>query len=366
MKFSCNYKEIRNVIQLIEKVAGKNSSLPILNTILFSVAGNNLTLKTTNLEVGVEFYLTVFNSKDGSICLPAQLISNVLNTIPPTETINFELKDNLVLVDTVNHQSEIKGFTTDDFPIIPKVDDGPSFSLPISLFTIGLKSVIYASALSDIKPEIASVYLYHNGEYLVFVSTDSFRLAEKKIPLKLENEIPSIIIPIKNITDILRIIDGVKGDMVIKVDKNQISFYHQSFLITSRVIDGVYPDYRQIMPKTFLTNILISQSDLTEALKVSTIFADKFHHVNLKTINKDKKCEISAVNQDIGKTNTLINSEITGDDIEIKVNARYLTESFNSLDSERIQLQSSGLNKPLLITGVGNKTFSYLVMPVNR
>ncbi|MBI2482484.1 MAG: DNA polymerase III subunit beta [Candidatus Vogelbacteria bacterium] len=366
MKFSCNYKEIKNIILLIEKIAGKNSSLPILNTIFFLIKDNKLTLKVTNLEVGVEFYLTVFDSKNGSICLPAQLIAGVLGTIPPTEIITFELKDGIVLVDTFNHHSKIKGFLPDDFPTIPQVIDGVNFSLPISLFLLGLKSVVYASATSDIKPEIASVYLYHDGEYLVFVSTDSFRLAEKKIPLTLINETPSIIIPIKNVNDISRVIEGAKGEIVIKVDKNQLSLYHSSFLITSRIIDGVYPDYRQIIPKNFSTTVLISQLELTEALKVSTIFADKFHHVNLLINPKNKICEVSAINQDIGQTTTSINNESNGEEIEVKVNARYLTESFNSLDAERIELKSSGVNKPLLISGVGNKLFKYLVMPVNR
>ncbi len=366
MKFSCNYKEIKNIIQLIERIAGKNSSLPILNTILFSVTDKILTLKVTNLEVGVEFYLPVFDSKVGSICLPAQLIASVLGTIPQVETITFELKDGVILVDTFNHHSKIKGFLPDDFPTIPQVKEGIEFSLPLSLFIIGLKSVVYASATSDIKPEIASVYIYHDGEYLVFVSTDSFRLAEKKIPLTLIEEIPPIIIPIKNISDILRVVDGSKGDILIKVDKNQISFYHSSFMITSRIIDGVYPDYRQIMPKSFTTTSLVSQLELTEALKVSTIFADKFHHVFININPKTKQYEVSAVNQDIGQTNTILNNEANGEEVELKVNARYLTESFSALDAERIEFKCSGAAKPLLITGVGNKSFRYLVMPVNR
>ncbi len=366
MKFSCNYRDIKNAIQLIEKTASKNLSLPILNTILFSINNNKLTLKTTNLEVGVEFYLTVFDSKNGSICLPAQLISNILNTIPSTDTISFNLNEGVVLIKTNKHQSEIKGFLPDDFPIIPQVEEGVEFSLPTSLFILGLKSVSYASAVSDIKPEIASIYLYHNGDDLVFVSTDSFRLAEKKIPLSVLDDIPSIIIPIKNISDIIRVVEGLKGNIKIKVDKNQLTIYHQDFLITSRIIDGVYPDYRQIIPKVSSTNILVSQNELVEALKISTIFSDKFNHVNIMVDNKKQQCQILVTNQDVGKAITTLNCEISGEDLEFKINARYLTESFSSLDSDRIQLHCSGANKPILINGVGNRSFSYLIMPVNR
>src|SRR5690606_19672606 len=145
----------------------------------------------------------------------------------------------------------------------------------------GVKSVIYASALSDIKPEISSVYIYQDNQHLVFVATDSFRLAEKRVLIDKNTEIDPLIIPFKNISEIVKIIGDKKGVMEIKTDNNQISLSIDDLYITSRLIDSVFPDYKQIIPKEFKTKVLVNKEDLIQGVKMVNVFGDKLNKVKI-------------------------------------------------------------------------------------
>ena len=151
--------------------------------------------------------------------------------------------------------------------------EGKTFEIESKKLIDGIKSVYYSASFSDIKPEISSVFIYQENNDLVFVSTDSFRLAEKKIKMRNLEEIEGIIIPFKNIPEILRVIGGFLGIIRICFNKNQISFSFENTYLTSRIIDGVFPDYRQIIPKDIKTEATLLKQDLINALNLSNIFS---------------------------------------------------------------------------------------------
>jgi DNA polymerase-3 subunit beta len=187
------------------------------------------------------------------------------------------------------------------FPSIPRVSSGNSFSLNAADFVKGLKAVWYSSSVSSIKPELASVYVYCENEFVVFVATDSFRLAEKRVKIKKTKDFGQILIPYKNIPDIMRVLEAIPGEVAVELDKNQISFSYEGIYLISRVVDGVFPDYKQIIPKQSATEAIVLKQDLVNALKLSNIFSDKFHQVNVKVLPQAKKCEIRTKNNDIGE-----------------------------------------------------------------
>jgi DNA polymerase-3 subunit beta len=221
--------------------------------------------------------------------------------------------------------------------------------------------------VSDIKPEISSVYMYQDGnDEIVFVSTDSFRLAEKKIKVKGIPEFPGIIIPYKNIIEIIRVLGDTDSEVSITLSKNQISLSTGMTYITSRIIDGVFPDYKQIVPKESTTTVVALKQDLVSALKLSNIFSDKFNQITCVVKPGEKLFEVYAKNTDVGENTASIAASLTGQPIEINCNYRYVMDCFQSIGADSVSFDFAGANRPLMIRGISDTSFLYLVMPMNR
>jgi DNA polymerase-3 subunit beta len=254
----------------------------------------------------------------------------------------------------------------EDFPTLPVVSGDEAFSMPADKFVDGIKSVWYSASASDMKPEIASICIYSEGENIIFVATDSFRLAEKKIFLKEKTSFHHVLIPQKNIIEILRVLDGVVGNVNINVSKNQISFSLQDkdIYITSRVVDGIFPDYRQIIPKEFTTESTVLKQDIMNALKVTNLFSDKFNRVDISVDVSCKKFIIESKNSSIGENVTTIDATLSGKNISCGFNQKYIIDSFQSLKQDSIIFRFSGEGRPLVIRGVSDQSFMYLIMPL--
>jgi DNA polymerase-3 subunit beta len=316
--------------------------------------------------LGIEVEIPAKIEKEGLVAISGAVLSGVFSNVVPNENVSLESVDGNLLVKTKKSKIKLKGQPNEDFPTIPRVT-GTEFEIDSKKLIDGIKSVYYSSSPSDIKPEISSVFIYTNEENLVFVSTDSFRLAEKKVKVKGLPEISGILIPFKNVSEILRVFSEYSSVVKVSFNKNQISFSSPGVYLTSRVIDGVFPDYKQIIPKSFGTEVVALKQDIVNALKISNIFSDKFNQVHLTIDPKQKLFEIQTKNSDIGENQTTVDAALTGDRMEINFNYRYLTDGFQSIDADSVTLQLNGLNKPVVIRPVsGDQTFLYLVMPMNR
>jgi DNA polymerase-3 subunit beta len=232
-------------------------------------------------------------------------------------------------------------------------------------FVKGLKSVSYSSSVSSVKPELSSVYVNCDGDSVIFAATDSFRLAEKKIHLKKTKDFGSILIPFQSVPEIIRVLEGT-GDVNVILDQNQISFAFENTYLVSRIIDGVFPDYKQIIPKSYSTEIVCLKQDLMNALKLSHVFSDKFNQINFSVDPAAKSMELATKNSDIGENTTTVDAAITGEKLAINFNHKYVNDCFQSIDSDSVAFHFGGLNKPLLITPGSDQSFRYLVMPMNR
>src|SRR3989338_3909530 len=209
-----------------------------------------------NLSLGIEVEIAAKIESEGIVAISGQVLAGTFLNIFQNENIKLEGVDGNLLVQTKKSQIKLKGQPHDDFPTIPTVS-GAEFEIEAKKLTEGIKSVYYSSSPSDIKPEISSVYIYTNEDNLVFVSTDSFRLAEKKIKIKGLEEIHGLLLPFKNVSEILRIFDDTRGVVKVCFNKNQISFSSDNIYLTSRIIDGNFPDYRQIIPKETKTEAIL-------------------------------------------------------------------------------------------------------------
>lgn len=365
MKLECRITEIKNGISQAEKITGKNLTLPILNSVLLIASNKSLKLRATNLSLGVEIEIPAKIEKEGILAISGSVLSGIFSNISQNENIVLESVDGNLLIKTKKSQIKLKGQPCDDFPTIPRVT-GSSFEIDAKKLIEGIKSVYYSSSPSDIKPEISSVFIYTNGDNLVFVSTDSFRLAEKKVKVKGVEEILGILIPFKNVSEILRIFGDYQGVVNVCFNKNQISFSSDGIYLTSRIIDGVFPDYRQIIPKTTTTESVMLKQDLLNALKLSNIFSDKFNQVNLKIIPKEKLFELSSSNNEVGENKTDIDAAISGEEVELSFNYKYFLDCFQSITTDSVAIKLSGATKPIVVSPVSDQTFTYLIMPMNK
>ncbi|MFA5095523.1 MAG: DNA polymerase III subunit beta [Candidatus Paceibacterota bacterium] len=365
MKLECGIEQIKNGILQVEKITGKNLTLPILNSILFIAEGKSLKLRATNLSIGVEIEIPAKIEKEGIVAISGAVLAGVFSNVFQNENVRLESEDGNLLIKTKKNRIKLKGQTYDDFPTIPAVE-GETFEIESKKLIEGIKSVYYSSSPSDIKPEISSVYIFSDENNLVFVSTDSFRLAEKKIKIKNTEEIPGILIPFKNIPEILRIFGEIQDVIKVCFNKNQISFSSNNIYLTSRIIDGVFPDYRQIIPKEFKVEAVVLKQDLLNALKISNIFSDKFNQINLKISQKEKIFELSSQNNDIGENKTYLDAAIKGEDVSLGFNYKYFLDCFQSINTDSISIKLNQPSKPIVISGNSDNSFTYLIMPMNK
>src|SRR3989344_3689642 len=184
MKIECIKEQLEEAINKASKIAGKNITLPVLSGIYFEAKQNLLSIKATNLDLGISITLPVKVAEPGIVVVPAHVISSFISSLSKDKNININTKDQILEIKTSATKTSIKTLPSDDFPIIPEIEDDKAFSIPAKDFILGIRSVIYAAAVGSIKPELSSISITHNGEFLVFVATDSFRLAEKKIRVK--------------------------------------------------------------------------------------------------------------------------------------------------------------------------------------
>ncbi|MES3031981.1 MAG: DNA polymerase III subunit beta [Patescibacteria group bacterium] len=365
MKLECKTEEIKNKISQVERITGKNLTLPVLNSILLIASGKSLKLRSTNLSLGIEVEIPAKIEKEGVVAISGSVLGGIFSNIIQNENVLIESVDGNIFIQTKKSKIKLKGQPHEDFPTIPKVS-GMDFEIESKKLLDGIKSVYYSSSVSDIKPEISSVFIHTKEDALVFVSTDSFRLAEKKIKVKGLPEISGILIPFKNIPEMLRVFGESPSVIKVSFNKNQISFTSDDVYLTSRVIDGIFPDYRQIIPKTSSTNAIVLKQDLLNSLKLSNIFSNKFNQVNLKISPKEKIFELSAMNNDIGENKTYVDAALTGENIELGFNYKYFLDCFQSITTDSVSIKFSGAASPLVISPVSDTSFTYLIMPMNR
>ncbi len=366
MKIESVKEKLASAVAKAEKVTGRNASLPILKCVFIEAKDNNLTIKATNLDLGIEIQIPVKVIENGQVAAPGTILNGFLSNVGNEKSIILETIENNLHVSTSKNSTIIKSFSSEEFPSIPRIESPNGFNIASEDFIEGLRSVSYSSATSTIKPELSSVKIYPEGDSIVFVATDGFRLAEKKVRTKKNVDFPAVLVPIKNVSEIIRIIDDIKSEISILIDKNQMAIMVDDLYLVSRTTEGNFPNYKAIFPKEFISEVTILKQDLINSLKLSTIFTDTFNHVKLTVHSKEKQMEIISKNNDVGENSSLITATVKGDDLSLNFNFRYISDAFNSLKSDSLTFMFSGTNTPLVIKGVHDDSFSYVVMPMNR
>lgn len=365
MKFETPLDILHTNLSIAARFAERKANLPVLGCVLVMAEGNRLTLRATNLECGIEIVIPAKVSKEGVVAVPANVFAGFLSNARG-KSVSAELKGEVLKVETERANASIKTLPHEDFPILPRVSAERSFKIKSEDLLRAIKSVAYCASLSSIKPELQSVLLYAEGGKLTVVATDSFRLAEKQAPLRAGGSVPELLLPARNAAELMRILEGVRAEVEVYYNDNQLSLQHEGLYYTSRLLDGAFPNYRQILPKTFSTEAVVLREEMAGALKSLSVFADKFAQVSLTIEPSKKSMFLSSRNPDVGEQVSTVKAAVEGEEVSVSFNGRYLADSLQAVQGDSVRLHSNGPGKAMLIKDAGDDSFFYLAMPMNR
>jgi len=364
---------IKNGLNIVERISSKSITLPILNNILISTEKNFLNLSVTDLEIGIKWWALTKIEEGGGITVPSRLFSNFINLLP-NKKILLEIKNNILFVECENYKTKINGLTADEFPIIPRITNTEFISLKNSLFCQGLSRVVDIPVSSTIKPEISGVYFTFEKDLITIAATDSFRLGEKKITLKNNfplKEIYSFILPQKTAKEIINIFGGKEGEMKIYFSPNQIMFEssmeetdHPEVQVVSRLIEGEYPNYQEIIPNKYTTTFILDKNEFLNQIKTASLFSGKINEVKIKTELKENKIKLFSQSPDIGEYQSSIAGKIKGEPIDISFNHHFLIDGLSNIKSSEVIFGLSGGSGPGVLKPVGDDSYIYVVMPI--
>ena len=365
MKFETTLSTLLEATSITSRFTEKKNNLPVLSCVLLVVEGNRIILRATNLECGVEVVIPAKVSSDGIAAVPASVLNGFLSNTRG-KTVSAAIAGELFKIETERAQASIKTLSHDDFPVLPRVSAEHSFKIKSGDFVRAIRSVVHCASMSAIKPELQSVLIYGEAGKLIAAATDSFRLAEKTVPLRAGGSVPEMLIPARNAAELVRILENVNAEIELYYNDNQISVQTDGVYYTSRLLDGSFPKYRQILPKSFTTEAVVLREDMAGALKSLSIFADKFAQVSLSLDTAKKSMFLSSRNPDVGEQISTIKAAISGNSVSVSFNGRYLADSLQSISGDSVRLHSNGPGKAMLIKDAGDESFLYLAMPMNR
>ena len=367
MKIECIIDKLQYAISYVTVTASRHVITPLLQNVYLEAKDHTLTLRSTSIDISSQVTIPVKVLEEGTCLIYVDTFTRLFQSITTQEkNITLEKKDTTLVVVYGKNKHTLKCSTEEDFPHIPNIEDNSqTITLPVATFIESITSVSFAAAQTDLKPEIASVYMYSVDNTLVSVSTDSFRLAEKKI--KVKNIQPlHLLIPIKHSGDLLKLLKNMKGDITLTFNKNTLLIRENEALVHIRLIDGVFPNYQQIIPTNFGTSITLLKQDLVNVLRTMFLFTDRFYQINIEMLDGQKQCVLSTDNGDNGSSEQYIQSQNQGENIQLRLNGKYLQDTLAYLLKESMIIQCVNPQKPIVVKSIHDDSYTYLIMPLSR
>ena len=359
-------KDFAEAVNIVSRFAErKSATLPVLSGIAIIAGDAGIKLRATNLETGIDLKVEGIIKDPGVIALPATVLREITSSFGGAGTMTLEHAGETVVITSDGGRSTLKTLPYEDFPILPLPESPKAkFSLTGDALRDLIGAVVTCASTSTVRPELASVLVSAEGGVIKAVATDSFRLAEKRTSQS--GKVPpfSMLIPAKNAVDVLQALPT--GDIEITLDDHQCAFSWKEGVLVTRLVASTYPDYTQIIPKTFVSEATVLRKDFESALRRVAVFSDAFQKVRLGFSVKQKQLTLSARNSDVGESSEQIASAISGEEIELSFNHRYLSSPLSLIDTDSITVSASGIGRAAVIKGAGESSFLYLVMPMNQ
>ncbi|MDD5340910.1 MAG: DNA polymerase III subunit beta [Patescibacteria group bacterium] len=384
MKATCTQENLKRGLNIVSHISSKNTSLQILGNVLIKADKNVVSLITTNLEMGVRCQVRAKVYKEGSYTVNSRLLNDFVGLLK-NEKVDLELKDDALEVWTDNQETKIKGESAEEFPLIPQISKKSAYVCGIDELVRALTQVLFAVSVSETRPEISGVYFNFSDGNLTIAATDSYRLAEKKIKLNEKNEVEKeAIIPAKTVQELFRMLSSVSGSaseeggaskLEIYFEENQVMFVFDDIELVSRVIEGQYPNYKQIIPASHKTRAVANISDLVSAVKAASLFSRTgIYDINFEL--KEGKLVISSTNSQLGESKSRVAGKIEGDDNKVVINYRYLLDGLQNIDSTDVVFEMIDSSNPCILRpaeslndkneAIAAQDYLYIIMPIKQ
>jgi len=366
MKIIILTEKLKQSLNIVKNIIGKNMNLPILNSVLLDFNGNNLKISATNLEIGINYYLKAIVEEKGKIAIPVKTFSDFIFNLKD-EKIILMLKNNLLNIQSENLKTKLVCFDSKDFPLIPKLKDSNITTLSSRILKNLLSSVLDSISLSQNRPELSGVYMSFTQSNIIVASTDSFRLTERIINQKCSKEI-SVIIPRNTVLELIRIFSDIDQDISINIDENQIQFLSENFDIVSRLIDGRYPDYKKVIPLKYISKMVYNKEELQNKIKLAGLFTSNINDIGIKVDNKETT--IFSKNPDRGEFSAKIKlldefEYKIEEPFEVLLNYNYLIDGLKNIPSDKVILKYTGEGAPIIFEPFDKDLkHIYLIMPL--
>ena len=375
MKVEVLKENLKNGLNIVEKIVGKNLSLPILDNVLINTEENFLSLSSTDLETAIKLWILTKIVKKGKAAIPVKFLSSFISLLPNEKIILEERKQNLY-IECKNFKNQVQGSNPEEFPIIPEFKDIEYLEVDNKKLCQGLSQIVDIASPSQTRPEISGIYFVFSKNSIKIVATDSFRLAEKNISLEspVKKDV-SFILPQKPAREIMNILEGPEGypegKIKIYFSPNQTMFElpmkemaHPAVQVISRLIEGEYPNYQDIIPKKFKTRVVVKRDEFLNQIKTASLFSGKINEVKITINVANKEIEIFAQNPDIGESRSTIQAKIEGEPIEVSFNHKFLIDGLLNIKSSEVIFELSKEEGPCVLKPIGDASYIYVVMPI--
>ncbi len=363
MKFSCTQENFHRGLSVVGHVATRNISLPILNNVLIRAERGAIRLSATNLEIGMSCLLRGKVEEEGAFTVNGKLLTDYVALLPK-ERVDIVLEDRVFKISAPGAKTTIRGIPAEEFPVIPTVKREQTIKIPGADLKIALARVIFAAATDEARPEISGVYASGHEKTLTFAATDSYRLAEHQVTLQNPTKDFRIILPHRTLQEVLRTV----GDepVEIAVEENQALFAYNDVELTTRLIEGQYPDYTQIIPREHTTTVEAGRDEFITAVKQASLFCKQGIYDVTLDCDGEKILVIRAANAQAGEHETSLPVKVKGSALSIVFNFRYLLDGLASLPGESVMLEFGSPASPGLLRPKDGAGSLYLIMPIRQ
>ncbi|KKQ27538.1 MAG: polymerase III subunit beta protein [Candidatus Magasanikbacteria bacterium GW2011_GWC2_37_14] len=374
MKYTCIKENLEKALDLVSGTAGKQVNLPILLNILIQAEESGVKLISTNLEMAVKVQVRAKVEKTGSFTVPAKTLTDFVHLLPE-EQVEMELIESELVIRCGSSSTKIKGMSADEFPVVPEVEEKHGYVLKVNDLKQAMSQTVFACAKNEVRPELAGVFVglfTERFKGLIMATTDSYRLAEKKVPVEQGEDEIKVIVPSRTVHEIIRLLALAKeeqGESNVRlwISENQIAIRYDSFELTSRLVSGRYPDYTQIIPTSFKTTALFSISAMTKKIKAASLFTTMgVNAVSFDLNSSENSIAISSTSTQTGEHASEMDVEISGEENSILLNHRYVLDGLQNLGSEEAEFKMNGADSPCLFKAKGNEDYLYIVMPIRQ
>ena len=375
MRVTVLQENLARGLGVVAKAVSPRSTLPVLANILIATDEGRLRLSATNLEMGITSWIPARIDEEGSTTVPARTFSDLVSTLPSDQVLlKLDPQTQTLNVRGGSSTNDIKCIDSQEFPPLPVPDFEGAVQINAGDFREMIHQVVFAASSDEARPVLMGVLVQVEKDKLTMAAADGFRLSVRKAVLSTPSAVPvSSIVPAQALKELARVATDAEEPiyMVLPKGRGQVVFRVKDVEIVSQLIDGTFPDYQQIIPRSYKSRTLVSTSSLLKACKQAEIFAREGSNVarfNIKTGQGEmqpSEVEISATSEETGKNETIVEATVDGGGLLIAFNVKFLREALEVIRTPNVALETSAPNAPGVVKPVGDDQFLHVIMPMH-